>query len=239
MKATQIEFKLRLLIIAAIISLGFWAPWHQLFSFSEPHSLMIWFAYQLTHYASLSFATTTTIAIIISIMTAFKGMWFRLWGTAYLGSETVNSTQMQGGTLLADGPYRYARNPLYWGTWCTLLAVSYLMSPTGALCSMLLLSIFQLRLIFAEEAFLTASLGETYKNYLAAVPRLWPQILHPLNPSGRKPNWTRAILAELFPVGIFVSFATLSWQYNHSLMIRAVIVSFGISLIARALLPKN
>ena len=239
MKATEIEFKLRILIIAAIISLGFWAPWHQLFSFSEPHSLMIWIAYKLNHYASISFRTTTSIAIIIGIMTAFKGMWFRLWGTAYLGSETVNSTQMHSGTLIADGPYRYARNPLYWGTWCTLLAVAYLMSPTGALCTMLLLSIFQLRLILAEEAFLTAKLGEPYKNYLAAVPRLWPQIFHPLKPSGRKPAWTRAIIAELFPIGVFLTFAALSWQYNHSLMIRAVIVSFGISLIARALLPKK
>jgi protein-S-isoprenylcysteine O-methyltransferase Ste14 len=239
MSATQIEFKLRLLIITAIICIGFWAPWHQIFGFSEPHSLMIWIAYQLTHYAGLNFATTTTIAIIFGTVMAFKGAWLRVWGTTYLGSATVNSTLMQSGSLLADGPYRYVRYPLYWGTWCTMGTVSLLMSPTGALWTMILLSVFQLRLIFGEEVFLAGKLGEPYKNYLTSVPRLWPQLFHPLKPSGRKPDWLRALLAELFPVGVFVSFATLSWQYDHSLMIRAVIVSFGVSLIVRALLPKK
>ena len=238
MKATAIEFKLRVLIIAAIISLGFWTPWHQLFGFSEPYSLMTWIAYKLTHYASISFVATTTIAILFATLTALKGACLRVWGTAYLGLETVNSTQMQSGTLLADGPYRYVRNPLYWGTWCTMLAVSFLMPPTGALWTMVLLSIFQLRLILGEEAFLTIKLGEPYKNYLAAVPRLCPHFFRPLKPSGRKPAWGRAILAELFPVGVFVSFAALSWQYDRMLMVKAMIVSFGISLVVRAVLPR-
>jgi protein-S-isoprenylcysteine O-methyltransferase Ste14 len=239
MKATAIEFKLRVLIITAIIFLGFWAPWHLLFSFTEPYSLMVWLAYQLMHYALISFAASTTIVIVIGILTAFKGAWFRVWGTAYLGSETVNSTQMQSGALLADGPYRYVRNPLYWGTWCTMLAVSFLMPPTGALWTMVLLTIFQLRLIFGEETFLIGKLGESYKNYCAAVPRLWPLIFHPIKPSGSKPQWLRSILAELFPVGVFLSFAILSWRYDHMLMVKAVIVSFGVSLIVRALLPKK
>jgi protein-S-isoprenylcysteine O-methyltransferase Ste14 len=239
MKATLIEFKLRVLIITAIIFLGFWAPWQQFFKLTEQPSLMIWLAYQLTHSAAINFATTTTLIIVIALLTALKGASLRVWGTAYLGSRTVNAANLQGSTLNADGPYRYVRNPLYWGTWCTMTAVAFLMPPSGALCTILLLSIFQLRLIFAEEAFLTEKLGEPYKKYLAAVPRLWPQLFHPLKPSGRKPEWLRAIVAELFPIGVFLSFAALSWQYDHSLMVKAVIVSFGISLVARALLPKS
>jgi protein-S-isoprenylcysteine O-methyltransferase Ste14 len=239
MKATEIEFKLRVLVIAAIIFLGFWAPWQHLLGFDEPYSLMVWIAYQLTHYAALNFATSTTIVIIFVTLTALKGACIRVWGTAYLGAETVHSAAMQGVTLNVDGPYRYTRNPLYWGTWCTMFAVSFLMPPSGALWTMVLLSIFQLRLIFSEEAFLTAKLGEPYKNYLAAVPRLWPQYFHPLKPTGTKPQWMRAILSELFPIGIFITFAALSWQYDHSLMVKAVIVSFGLSLIVSAFLPKK
>jgi len=45
------------------------------------------------------------------------------------------------------------------------------------------------------------------------------------------------VLAELCPIGVFLTLACLSWSYNNSLMVRAIIVSFGISLVARAILP--
>jgi hypothetical protein len=41
------------------------------------------------------------------------------------------------------------------------------------------------------------------------------------------------------PLGLLVSYAALSWQYNAGLLTRAVLVSFGLSLVVRALiLPK-
>jgi len=114
-----------------------------------------------------------TIAVIL---VAAAGTVLRVWGTAYLGPSTVNSMSMRAGhEVLADGPYRYMRNPLYLGTWLLALAISVLMPVSGAVVSLLLLAVFFLRLIFAEEAFLTSQLGSPYDTYRMAVPRLLPR----------------------------------------------------------------
>jgi len=34
---------------------------------------------------------------------------------------------------MADGPYGMCANPLYLGGWCMMVAMSFLMPPTGAL----------------------------------------------------------------------------------------------------------
>jgi protein-S-isoprenylcysteine O-methyltransferase Ste14 len=104
---------------------------------------------------------------------------------------------------------------------------------------MVLLTVFLFRLILGEEAFLASQLGQPYLAYKKAVPRLIPS-LHPrVEAGGRQPNWGRALLGEVMPLGALVSFAALSWQYNSSLLIRAMLISFGLSLVVRALiLPR-
>ena len=32
---------------------------------------------------------------------------------------------------MADGPYRYVRNPLYIGLWCMVIAMAFLMPASG------------------------------------------------------------------------------------------------------------
>jgi hypothetical protein len=100
---------------------------------------------------------------------------FRVWGTAYLGTGTVNNAEMKAGVVMADGPYRYVRNPLYIGSWLMVAAISVLMPPSGAPFTMVVLSVFLLRLILGEEAFLATQLGEPYIAYRKAVPRLIPK----------------------------------------------------------------
>jgi hypothetical protein len=53
---------------------------------------------------------------------------------------------------------------------------------------------------------------------------------------GQKPNWGRGLLGEVMPLGALVSFAALSWQYDARLLTRAILVSFGLSLVVRALI---
>jgi hypothetical protein len=43
----------------------------------------------------------------------------------------------------------------------------------------------------------------------------------------------------LNPIGVFITLAFLSWSYDNLLMVKAIIVSFGVSLIVRALLPMQ
>jgi protein-S-isoprenylcysteine O-methyltransferase Ste14 len=98
---------------------------------------------------------------------------------------------------------------------------------------MVLITTFYLRLILGEEAFLAAQLGEPYAEYKQAVPRLLPRLRAGLPASAAQPQWLAAVLAEVTAIGIFVALAFLSWTYNNQLMIKAILISFGISLVVR------
>jgi len=237
MKASAIEYRLRVYIIATIVTLGYWAPWIEAWGIGRRNSLLEWLALELSRLGLLPFVAAVPAVIVVAALIAAKAVALRVWGTAYLGTFTVNHGQMKAGAVLADGPYRYMRNPLYLGTWCMVAAMAFLMPVSGALFAIVLLTFFQARLILAEEAFLSVQLGECYRAYLRDVPRLIPRLHTRLPSTGREPHWFRAVLAELCPIGVFLTLACLSWSYNNSLMVRAIIVSFGISLVARALLP--
>jgi protein-S-isoprenylcysteine O-methyltransferase Ste14 len=239
MKASAIEFRLRLVIIAAIVTLGFWAPWIEAWGIGRRNALLESLALELSRLGVLPFTLAVPAVIVVAALIAAKAVVLRVWGTAYLGTFTVNHGRMKAGAVLADGPYRFMRNPLYLGTWCMVAAMAFVMPVSGALFAMVLLTFFQARLILAEEAFLSVQLGECYRAYLRDVPRLFPRLHTRLPSTGRKAHWLRAVLAELCPIGVFVTLACLSWSYNNSLMVRAIIVSFGVSLVARALLPAS
>jgi len=57
------------------------------------------------------------------------------------------------------GPYRHLRNPLYLGAWVNTLAVALLMPASGAVFTIVLIVLFQMRLILAEESFLGGKQG--------------------------------------------------------------------------------
>jgi len=61
---------------------------------------------------------------------------------------------------------------------------------------MTLLTVFFLRLILGEEAFLAGRLGEPYLEYLRAVPRLFPSLRASLPPAGHKPNWLVSMVSS-------------------------------------------
>jgi protein-S-isoprenylcysteine O-methyltransferase Ste14 len=244
MGATKIEFRLRMLIMTAIVVLGFFAPWIEAWGIGRRISLWELLALELSRMGLVSFAAAAPLVIAVAAVIAAKGAVLRVWGAACLGYHTVHHEQMQAGAVMADGPYRYLRNPLYAGGWCMMAAMSFLMPATGALFSMTLLTVFLMRLILGEEAFLTVQLGQPYIDYLHAVPRLFPHIRTMLSrtgpaPSGRKPQWSRALITEINPIGVFITLAFFSWSYNNWLMIRAILVSFGLSLVVRALVPRD
>ena len=239
MRATKIEFRLRMVIIALIISLGFWAPWIEALGIGRRSAFMEWLALEISRLGLVRFTVASPVVIVIAALIAALAVILRVWGTAYLGHGIVAHAQMQAGRVMADGPYRYVRNPLYLGTWLTIAAIAFLMPPTGALFAMALLTVFLLRLIFGEEAFLAAQLGEPYLAYLRAVPRLLPRLRGAPSSAGHKPRWLHGILAELFPIGVFIALAVLSWSYDNLLMIKAILISLGVSLIVRALMPRS
>ncbi len=245
MRATAFEFRLRFVITALLVVLGFWSPWIQYWGIGSRTTLEMGLAIELSRAGLLSFAAAIHLVIILAALTALKGAVLRVWGTAYLGSRTVSHGAMQAGRVLNDGPYRLVRNPLYWGLWCMFLAMSFLMPVSGALVAMVLLSVFLFRLVLGEEAFLTSQLGDEYREYRRQVPRLFPRlfphqksILPALTAQGdTKPQWLRAMVFEINPIGIFLVISVLSWRYDFWLMVRAIVVCLGISIVVRAAWP--
>jgi protein-S-isoprenylcysteine O-methyltransferase Ste14 len=238
MHASKMEFRLRMLINVVIIILGFAAPWIEAFGIGKRISTLEWLALELSRTGLVSFMVATPVVIVVAAIIAASAAMLRIWGTAYLGPATVTSLHMQAGTVMADGPYRYVRNPLYLGLWLMVAALAFLMPPTGSLVSLVLVSVFLVRLILSEEAFLSAQLGEPYRAYLNAVPRIIPRLRGALPASGSRADWLRAIAAEMTPIGVFLALAVFSWSYNQQMMVRVILICLGISLVTRALMPS-
>jgi protein-S-isoprenylcysteine O-methyltransferase Ste14 len=238
MGATKIEFKLRMVIMTALIVLGFWAPWIEAWGVGRRISLMEWAATELARSGLVPFADAIPLVICTAALVAALAVVLRVSGTAYLGAGVVQHGEMKAGAVLADGPYRMIRNPLYLGSWFMTGAMAFLMPVSGAVFATVLVGAFLMRLILGEEGFLSVQLGEPYRAYLNAVPRLVPRLRSGLEPAGAKPHWLRAMVAEINPIGIFLILAVLSWSYDNRLMVRAILVCFGISLVVRALMSE-
>ena len=238
MKATPFEFRFRFFILAVLYLLGFAAPWNYWLHLDSIRTWQLLAAWPARS-GWISFSTATVVVLFLGILCALIGAFLRTWGTAYLSPSVVQDSAMHGEGIIAAGPFRYVRNPLYLGNVFHTFALALLMPPSGAIFCLLAISIFQLRLIAAEESFLTATLGEPYITYCAKVPSLVPALTPRVPSSTLQPQWPSALLGEIYMWGVAVSFAILGWRYNSILLIKGVLISLGISLIVRAFLPKR
>ena len=113
-------------------------------------------------------------------------------------TEVVHDTAQHSEALVADGPFRYTRNPLYLGNLPMAAGIGVLASVSGFIFLLLANWIFVYRLIFREEEALRQTQGESYRAYCEAVPRFWPA-LKPRVPSGNlRPQWGQAFAGESF-----------------------------------------
>jgi protein-S-isoprenylcysteine O-methyltransferase Ste14 len=235
MRATALEFRLRMAINAAIIVLGIWAPW---IPQDNRVRVMEWLPLELARTGLVAFSASVSLVLAIAGLLAALGAILRVWGAAYLGPAVVTHFDMQAASVTISGPYRYVRNPLYIGLWCMVAALALLMPPSGAALSLLLLAFFLVRLTLGEESFLSAQLGEPYRAYLGAVPRYLPRLRSTLPSTHVRPQWLRAVVSELTPISVLVAVVVLAWNYDAHLMARIILIGLGLSLISRAFLPR-
>lgn len=237
MGATKFEYRARYWIHAVIYILGFWSPWLQLLDMRREYTWQV-LMNATAHLGWLSFNASAVVWLVIATIFAALGGWLRIWGTAYVGSSVVKSSSMHGDSLLADGPYRYLRNPLYLGTLLHTFGVALIMPPSGAIFTIVLIWIFQIRLAVAEEPFLLARFGESYREYAARVRRFVPSLTPRVPSAGTQPHWLQSAVGEVYMVGVVATFVIFGWTYNVETLIRGVVISLGVSLIVRAFLPK-
>ncbi len=247
-KATQFEFRFRYALHTIIYLLGFVAPWNYGLHLDPPGpNAHVWglLAANLARVGAGNIAVAFDMLLAVGIACALSGAALRTWGTAYLGAQVVQSRSMHTAEaapatgILQDGPFRYVRNPLYLGTILHTLALALLMPRSGALFVVVAITLLQVRLILAEEPFLTAKLGAAYGAYCALVPRLIPTLRPRVRPAGLRPRWGEAFAAESYFWAVAASFAFLGWRYNAWLLVQGVVVSFGLSLLVRALVPRR
>jgi len=239
MQASRFEYKYRFLIHAVIYLLAFQVPWNNSLNLTDETTWLI-LSNMLWRHRLLSFMTAADVILVVAIVFMALAAWLRTWGSAYVGASVVHSDSMHGDAMLADGPYRHTRNPLYLGTLLHTIGLAILMTPSGAIFAITLIWIFQIRLALAEEPFLTARFGQPYLNYKAAVPRFLPSLRALVPAAGQQPRWLQAIIGELYFLAAFVVVAGFGWNFNAQILRRGILISLGVWLIVLAFVhPKK
>jgi protein-S-isoprenylcysteine O-methyltransferase Ste14 len=196
MKATNWEFKNRAVIFGLIISLGF------LFYFVDPQNASAALANRLAPRLGINADALARILFALAAVVLIKAALLRTWASAYLHSDVVYAADIQTRALVADGPYRHVRNPLYLANLLMAIGMGAMASRVGFFVLLVAMLLFCYRLILREEAELRAVQGASYDEYQKAVPRLWPA-LRPRVPAGQgRANWAAGFKAESWYWGL-------------------------------------
>jgi protein-S-isoprenylcysteine O-methyltransferase Ste14 len=232
---TPALFRFRVLIFTLLYLIGFYAPWSRYVSTGPVSTTWITLSAWLARTGLLDYAKATVTVTVAAILFALLGAYFRLWATAYIGAGVMNDKSLRADHIVASGPYRYLRNPLYLGNLLTCVAVSILMPPTGAIVFLAGCVLLTLALVAAEGPHLARQLGAAYDTYRRQIPSFIPAIRAHVPPAPVKARWGQALAAESFHVGYALCLVVFAWQYNVDLLIRCLLICFGISLVANGI----
>jgi protein-S-isoprenylcysteine O-methyltransferase Ste14 len=193
-QASEFEFRARFWFIFGLFGLGFSLYFVDRVNVSVALSRLF-----LGHPDENSAQFGHAVIAFFALGTVFVtlGALFRSWAESYLHSSIVHDAALHTERIVADGPYRRVRNPLYLGTMFLAIGVGFLASRSGFLVIAVGMWIFEYRLILREEATLLESQGESYRRYYAAVPRFLPAVAPRVPASGAKPNWRDGFIGEL------------------------------------------
>ena len=134
--------------------------------------------------------------------------------TAYLRTEIVHDPELHSEGVVADGPYRHLRNPLYLGNILLDFAMGLVASRLGFVVLIVGTFVIFLRLIGREEAELLKVQGESHRAYRDAVPRLWPALRPRLPASGARPVWWQAFWGETLFWVLFLACVWLALTFD-------------------------
>ena len=174
-------------------------------------------------------------AALLLIVAAF----IRTWASSYLHAKVVYASQVQTASLVADGPYRHVRNPLYFANVLMAMGLGTMMSRTGCFVAVAAMLIFSYRLIRREESELSASQGDQYLRYRNAVPRLWPSPWARVASSGRPARWRDGFRAESWYWGFAAALTTFALTLKFTLFVVILASSLVLFWVSSAVLRKT
>jgi protein-S-isoprenylcysteine O-methyltransferase Ste14 len=229
MRASDFEFHHRFwfIVLVYFVSFGLYYVDHV----NVVEALVRWnFGQGDPHLHSMAARHTLQALFTLSATLLGAAALMRTWGSAYLRAEVVHDTKLHVEKLVADGPFRHLRNPLYFGNMLAAAGFAMTASRTGAVVLILGNLIIVLRLIGREEAALIESQGDAYRAFCSAVPKLWPSLRPRLPSGGAHPIWLPAFLSEawiwIFAINTYVFAGTLDGQLYGRLMWSSAAIYF-------------
>jgi protein-S-isoprenylcysteine O-methyltransferase Ste14 len=212
MRATQFEFEQRFWVIGMIFALGFF-----LYNVDKTNAAL-WLLHVVSPSVDPNSDRGNNLARLIfglGALLVFLAAAFRTWATAYLKTEIVHDQAQHSEGLVADGPYRHLRNPLYFANLPMAAGMGLLASRAGWIFMVLAMWLFMYRFIFREEDGLLQTQGESYRAYLKAVPRFWPSLAPCVPSGGGVPRWGQAFAGE-----------SLIWLFGAAELVFAITLNF-------------
>ena len=220
-RATNWEFKNRALLFGLPFAVGF--PLYALDRQNSTAALANWLGARLHMDADLLSRLLFAFAAVLLVAAAF----LRTWASAYLNAGVVYAPEVKTESLVADGPYRRVRNPLYFANVLMAMSIGAMMSRVGFFVAVAAMLVFCYRLILREEAELAATQGEGYWDYSRAVPRMWPALVPRTASAGRRAKWVEGFWAEAWYWG----FAAASVAFAITLKMQIFFVILAASLV--------
>jgi protein-S-isoprenylcysteine O-methyltransferase Ste14 len=232
-QATSWEFKNRAVVFGLIFACSF--ACYSLDPQNSTAALANWLETKLGIDANVLARLLFALAACLLVIAAF----IRTWASAYLRADVVYASEVKTESLVADGPYRHVRNPLYFANLFLALGLGAMMNRIGFFVAVLAMLVFCYRLIFREEADLEASQGEPYKRYQRAVPRIWPSLRPRVTSAGRRVNWAEGYKAEFWCWGCAVSVAAFALTLNTTVFFVILAVSLAVFWFSSSILQKK
>lgn len=232
MQATTWEFANRALIFGLIFSCSFalYALDHQ----TASALLANWLEPRTGMNAALLLHGLFALAALVLALAAL----IRTWGSSYLKGAVVYARDVKTELLVAEGPYRRVRNPLYFANVLMAIGLGATMSRSGFVLAVAAMVIFSYRLILREEAELRATHGASYEQYQQAVPRLWPALRPRAASAGGHAQWPAGFKAEYwcwgFAMAVAALAATLSIAWFYIILTASIVVLWLTSRVVRA-----
>jgi protein-S-isoprenylcysteine O-methyltransferase Ste14 len=207
MRATQWEFRHRTWLFLAIFCIGLAFYW------VDPHNsgdvIAGWLRkrveiLQMSRQQSIVRGIFLIAALVVGI-----GAMIRTWAGAYIRANVLQDSKVRTEKLVADGPFRYTRNPLYLGILIGVFGAGVMCSLVGWAVQVGLAIVLVYRLILREEGELLNTHSDSFLAYCRTVPRLLPGFKPRTSASGARPHWREAFGVQLAWWGI--ALANVTW----------------------------
>lgn len=136
------------------------------------------------------------LLVLACVCAAICYAW-RLWGSSYLRAGTVWNPGARSDQLIVAGPFRFLRNPLYFGNFFLAIGIGLLAPVAGFAFIVFSNVLFVMALARHEEAVLERAYGERFRSYAARVPALIPRLWPVAQEGDAHASLAQGLLAEV------------------------------------------